>query len=270
MAAVEPRPVTPVGILAATLGKARSRLGELVDPAPELIATVELAAALAGGLEPYADRCTTPESEALATLAERTAAFDWESRSGATVALEQEMLSGHLEGRFLALLVRTARARRVLEVGTFTGYSALAMAEALPADGRLVACELDPEAAAIACEGFDSSPAGGRIELRVGPAIDTLADLAATGESFDLVFIDADKAGYRAYFEAVLDRGLLATGGLIGVDNTLLQGEPYLGAARSANGEAIAEFNAALAADPRVEQVLVPLRDGLTLIREIG
>jgi caffeoyl-CoA O-methyltransferase len=266
----EPRPVTPVGILAETLGRARARLAVLVDPDPELAELVERSAALAAGLDPYLELSTSPQSPALAALAERTRAFDWERRDGGAVALEQEMLSGHLEGRLLAMLVRATGARRVLEIGTFTGYSALAMAEALPAAGRLVACELDPEAAAIALDAFAASPVGGLIELRVGAAGATLAELAEAGESFDLVFVDADKAGYRGYVEALLGDRLLAAGGLICVDNTLLQGEPYLPEERSENGEAIAAFNRWLAEEERVEQVLVPVRDGITLIRRAG
>jgi caffeoyl-CoA O-methyltransferase len=161
------------------------------------------------------------------------------------------------------------RARRVLEIGMFTGYSALAIAEALPADGRLIACELDPDAAAFAQDGFDASPAGARIEVRVGPALDTLEQLAADRESFDLVFVDADKTGYVRYVSTVLDGDLLAPGGLICVDNTLMQGEPYLPDAPSVSGSAIGIFNATIAGDPRIEQVLLPLRDGLTLIQRV-
>jgi caffeoyl-CoA O-methyltransferase len=264
----EPRPVTPVGILAETLAAARARLGEMADPDPELAAYVERAAALAAGLDPYLERCSSPESPALAALAERTREFDWDGREEGAVALEQEMLSGHLEGRFLAMLVRATRAWRVLEIGTFTGYSALAMAEALPADGRLVACELDPEAAEVAREGFAGSPAGAKIELRVGDAAATIDDLVEVGDAFDLVFVDADKAGYGGYVDSILGRGLLTPGGLICVDNTLLQGEPYLDAPRSPNGEAIAAFNQRLRENPGIETVLVPLRDGITLIRQ--
>ncbi len=270
MATVEPRPVTPVAILASALARARARLDELPDPDPELAFQVERAEALAAGLDPYLDRCAGPEPEALAAVARRTLDHDWDGGGGVATALEREMLSGHLEGRFLAMLVRLGRARRVLEIGTFTGYAALAMAAALPADGRLLACELDPEVAELARRNFAESPAGGRIDLRVGPAARTLEDLAGEGRSFDLVFLDADKAGYRSYLDALLDRGLLAPGGLVCVDNTLLQGEPYLESPRSPNGEAIAAFNAAVTADPRLEAVLVPLRDGVTLIRRVG
>jgi caffeoyl-CoA O-methyltransferase len=265
-----PRPVTPVGILAARLRHVCERLddhGGAVDD--ELGAELRCARELASGLEPYVSRCTTPESAALAALNRRTQAHDWDRRtgSGAVAALEQEMLSGHVEGQALRFLVGMTRARRVLELGMFTGYSALAMAEALPEDGRVLACELDPDVAAFAQRCFDESPAGVKIEIKVGRAQAALAELAAAGESFDFVFVDADKAGYLAYVMTILDRGLLAPAGIICVDNTLLQGEPYLPGERSDNGAAIAAFNEAIARDARVEQVLLPLRDGMTLIR---
>ncbi len=223
------------------------------------VAPVAILAEIAAGLDPYVERCTTPESPALASLAERTRAADW---SGTGV--EAEMLSGHMEGQLLRTLVRFGRVRRVLEIGMFTGYSALAMAEALPDDGFVVACEADADVAAFARACFAGSEHGGKIDVRVGPALATLSELDA---QFDLVFLDADKGGYRAYFEAVLERGLLAPGGLLCVDNTLMQGEPWRSGPPSANGAAIAAFNEAVATDPRVEQVLLPVRDGLTLIQ---
>jgi caffeoyl-CoA O-methyltransferase len=262
-----PRPVTPAGILAMALARLCQRADALGDVDPELRDGLRDAQALAAGLEPYVSECTSPESPELTTLARRTAEHDWEQRGGAAVALEQEMLSGHVEGQTLQFLIAATRATQVLEIGMFTGYSALAMAEALPQDGRVVACELDPEAATFAQRNFDETAAGAKVEVRVGPAQSTLQQLAAQDRSFDLVFIDADKGGYLGYLQTILDRGLLATGGVICVDNTLLQGEPYLSGERSPNGEAIAAFNAAVAADPRVRQVLLPVRDGLTLIR---
>lgn len=263
MPVAPPRPVTPVGLLAQALQEARA-----AAPAdPVLHAALDRAHALADGLEPYVAACTTPESPALAELAARTQAHDWSGHPGG--ALEQEMLSGHVEGQLLKLLVGLSGARRVLEIGMFTGYSALAMAEALPDDGTIVACELDAEVAAMAQESFDAAPAGGRIDVRVGPALGTLAALAAAGERFDLVFLDADKGGYADYLRVLLDDGLLADGGLLCADNTLMQGRPYLPGDPSANGVAIDAFNRALAADPRVDQVLLPLRDGLTLARRV-
>lgn len=255
-----PRPVTPVSILAARLDDLVKRAvgTELED---EVVAVRDLAA----GLDPYVETMTSPESPALADLARATAEHDWRDHGG---GLEQEMLSGHVEGRFLAILTKAVGARAVLEVGMFTGYSALALAEAVPDDGRVVALEIDADVAAFAQRQFDRTPAGRRIDVRVGPAADTLATLA--GESFDLVFVDADKAGYAGYLETILSGGLLAPGGLICVDNTLMQGQPWLPGEQPANGVAVREFNEAVADDPRVEQVVVPLRDGITLIREVS
>jgi caffeoyl-CoA O-methyltransferase len=263
-----PRPVTPTTILAAELADLCAELEAWGGAPAGLIDRMRGARDLAGGLDPYLDRCTTPESPALAHLSARTAATDWGGRSGGT--LEQEMLSGHLEGRLLDFLVRLSGARRVLEIGMFTGYSALAMAEALPEDGTVVACEVDDDVARFARSCFDDSPAGDRITIEIGPAADTLHRLADDGTPpFDLVFVDADKAGYLGYLDLVLDRGLLAADGVVVVDNTLMQGQPYTGAAVTANGRAIAAFNEAVAADPRVEQVMIPVRDGLTLIRRV-
>jgi caffeoyl-CoA O-methyltransferase len=179
------------------------------------------------------------------------------------------MLSGHVEGKVLQMLVHATRARRVLEIGMFTGYAALAMAEALPPDGTVTTCEIDPQVAALANEFFRASPAGSRIDIRIGPARDALIALAADGLCFDVIFLDADKAGYVDYFRAVLDLGLLSAHGLLCVDNTMMQGEPWTGV-RTPNGVEIARFNNVVAADRRVEQVMVPLRDGMSLVRLIG
>lgn len=265
-----PRPVTPQAILASRLDRLARRLqADGVDPL--LAEELRDLCALAGGLDPYLSRSTTPESAGLARLAARTEAEDWNRHVGERTAgyLEQEMLSGHVEGQLLKMLVHATRAQQVLEIGMFTGYSALAMAEALPGDGRVVACEIDPEVAAFAGRCFRESASGGKIEIRVGPAQRTLGELAQAGQRFDLVFIDADKAGYGGYLSAVLERGLLQPHGLICVDNTLMQGQPWLPGEPTANGAAIAAFNQAVADDPRVEQVIIPLRDGLTLIRPV-
>jgi caffeoyl-CoA O-methyltransferase len=258
MALETARPVTPLGILI-------SHLQSLASTSVE----AQKALALAVGLEDYVAACTTPESDALTTIARKTQAEPWHRHftDGETVRhLEQEMLSGHVEGQFLKMLVAIARSQRVLDIGMFTGYSALAMAEALPEGGVLVACEVDTYVANFAQALFDQSPHGSKIQVKVAPAIATLTELADQGESFDFVFIDADKKEYVQYFQMLLDSSLLAPQGVICADNTLLQGQPYL-AERSENGAAIAQFNRIVAEDPRVEQVLVPLRDGITLIR---
>jgi caffeoyl-CoA O-methyltransferase len=176
------------------------------------------------------------------------------------------MMVGRQEGRFLELLVFATQATRVLEIGTFTGYSSIAMAAGLPEGGSIVSLEVDPHHATtargnIAAAGYES-----RISVIEGPALASLAELSGP---YDLVFIDADKVGYDAYFEAVLP--MLAPHGLIVADNTL-QGGHVLDPPeqRNESAAAIAAFNDKLVNDPRVVCVLTTIRDGVTLIRRAG
>ena len=261
------RPVTPVGIAVELLASVAARLGTAADVDADLLADLARAHSLVAGLDDYVARSTSPASPALVALEERTRTEPWGDGP-----LEQEMLSGHVEGAFLRMLVAVTGARRVLEIGMFTGYSALAMAEAMPDGSRLVACEVDERAIAIARAAFDAAPLGAAVQVCPGPAAETLSRLATDGESFDLVFLDADKAGYAGYLDLLLDLGLLDPDGVVVVDNTLMQGEPWAPASGTptTNGSAIADFNARVAADARVEQVLLPLRDGVTLIRRVA
>lgn len=267
-----PRPVTPLGILVEHLQTAVQMAQEHNVPDP-VTAHLQKASRLAAGLDPYLEACTTQESPALAEITQQTRSQSWGKRfaEGSTVReLEQEMLSGHLEGQVLKMFVYMARAKNILDIGMFTGYSALAMAEALPADGRLVACEVDEYVANFAQTLFQNSPHGNKIHVELGSALGTLDKLVDKGESFDFVFIDADKKEYVEYYQTLLDCDLLSPQGFICVDNTLLQGQVYLSPdERTANGEAIAQFNSVVADDPRVEQVLLPIRDGLTIIRRV-
>ena len=269
MNSIRMRPVAPMSILVEKLAEIR-RVSHATTIDPALAQLLDEAERLARGLEPYLEACTTPESAELRELAIETQSENWAQRftTGEThVELEGEMLSGHLEGQFLKTLVHAMRATRILEIGLFTGYSALAMAEALPERGTLLACELDPYAAAFARRAFDRSPHGDKIRIEVGDARASMRQLVERGESFDLIFIDADKGNYCAYLDLALEGGLLAQHGLICVDNTLMQGMPYLTQPQTNNGRAIAAFNRSVCDDSRVEQVLLPIRDGLTLIR---
>lgn len=266
------RPVTPLGILV-------EKLEGIVEQAKQegvsanLQSAIDAAFQLGSGLDPYLDQVTTSESEALANLDRKTREEDWSKcfSDGETVRkLEQEMLSGHIEGQTLKMFVHMTKAKRILEIGMFTGYSALAMAEALPEDGKIIACEVDPYTAQFGRDCFDVSPHGNKITILVDPALESMKKLASEGETFQLAFIDADKTGYKDYYRLLMDEGLLESGGYIFVDNTLLQGQAYLPPQqRNENGEAIAQFNQMIADDPRVEQVLLPLRDGLTMIRKL-
>ena len=206
-------------------------------------------------IERYAAEHSTAEAEHLAAVAAETR----ERMSS------PQMLSGHVEGRLLETLVFATGARRVLEFGTYSGYSALAMAGALPDDGRLVTLELDPERAEVARRNFAAHPSGARIELRIGAALESVRDLG--DERFDLVFIDADKPSYLDYYEASLER--LSERGLIVVDNTLWSGDvvPDRQPEPNDSTRALREFNDRVAGDERVVCVILTVRDGVTLIR---
>ena len=194
----------------------------------------------------YAERYTTPSVELFDRLAEETRATQ----------TAPQMMVGAVEGAFLAFMVYATQARIVLEIGTFTGWSSIAMASALPVDGRLITCDVNAETNAIARRYAEEAGVADRIAYLLGPALDSLA--ALTGP-FDLVFIDADKPGYVDYYEAVLPK--LADGGLIMADNTLF------GLGEGENAAAIERFNRHVRDDDRVEQVLLTFREGVTLIR---
>src|SRR6476646_9328636 len=205
-------------------------------------------------LDAYLEAMTTPPPAFLAEL-------DAETRATQD---SPQMLTGPLAGRLLDLLAWATGATRVLEIGCYTGYSALTMAGALPPEGRVITCEIDPDRAAFARRHMDASPYGDRIEIRVGPALETLETLDGP---FDLVFIDADKTGYPDYFEAVLPK--LAPRGLIVLDN-MLRGGAVLEDGGDAGTVAIRDLSARLAADDRVAVALLPVRDGMTIVRRTG
>lgn len=171
------------------------------------------------------------------------------------------MQVGRIEGNFLKMLVRLVGAKRIVEIGMFTGYSALMMAEGLPEDGQLITCDIDPKAAAIATRYFAQSPHGHKIEIRLAPALETLASLT---EPLDMVFIDADKENYCGYYEACMR--LVRPGGLIVADNVLWSGRVLNPSPDDLATTAIVEFNNLVQADPRVENVCLTVRDGMMLI----
>src|SRR5665647_1276842 len=178
--------------------------------------------------------------------------------------INPRMLSGHFQGRVLTMFCKMIQPKCILELGTFTGYSALCMAEALPEDGILHTIECDDELEDFILQNFVGSVHGHKIKLHIGDAISEIEKL---DETFDLVFIDADKREYLAYYEAVLPK--VRAGGFILADNTLWDGK-VLKKVESNDKQTIEimRFNDFVAADPRVEKVLLPLRDGLTVIRK--
>ena len=197
----------------------------------------------------YAERHTTPSGE----LFERLAA---ETREKSQIP---EMMVGEVEGRFLEFLVRATGAQRVLELGTFTGYSSISMARSLADGGRIISCDVNDETNAIARRYAEEAGVADRIEYRLGPAVETLAGLDGP---FDLVFIDADKENYRNYYEAVLPK--LAENGLILADNALRDGHVL----EEDSGEPMQAFNDYVLNDERVECVLLTVRDGILVVRK--
>ena len=219
----------------------------------------------------YIERFSSPENEALQTI----------TRSTHVHILNPHMLSGHVQGRVLSMLSHMIRPKRILELGTFTGYSALCLAEGLTEDGRLITIEHNDELEDTICRNLALSPLGNKIDLIIGDAKEYLTakrSYSASGptaeggqqieEGFDLVFIDADKREYCAYLDLVAP--LVRPGGFILADNTLWDGHIVDSAYdKDAQTVGLRRFNEQLAADPRFEQVILPLRDGLTLIRKI-
>lgn len=204
------------------------------------------------GIEEYAERHSVAESELCRALREETYA---------TMELPQ-MVVGPLEAAFLKVMVQVVGAKRILEIGMFTGYSALSMAEVMPDDGHIVTCEIDDRTAALARKYYSRSPHARKIEVRMGPALETLAGLRGT---FDLVFIDADKVNYVNYYRRALE--LLAPHGVILIDNVLWNGDVVVQPPPDESTAAIQALNDLVASDPRVSAVLLTIRDGVLLVR---
>ena len=202
-------------------------------------------------IERYAEAHTEPVDPLLEELRETT----YSEMS------DPQMQVGRVEGTFLKILVRLSRAKRALEIGMFTGYSGLQIAEGLPDDGELVTCDVDPKAEAVARRFFSRSPHGRKIRIRMGPALETIRTLSPP---IDFVFLDADKQNYSTYYDAVLP--LLSPGGLLVADNVLWSGKVL--DPKEASDKAIVAFNERVAADPRVEKVMLTVRDGMTLVRK--
>ena len=203
-------------------------------------------------IDAYAEAHTTPPPELMAELAEETKA----------TMSSPGMLTGTVEGRLLEQLVFALRARRVLELGTYSGYSSLSMAAALPEGGHIDTCEVDEAHAEVAQRYIDRSPYADRITIHLGPALETIERL---GGEWEFVFIDADKENYPNYYEALLPR--LAPSGLMAIDNTLWSGRVLDDADDSEATRAIRDLNDRIAADDRVIAVQLTVRDGVTLVR---
>ena len=206
------------------------------------------------GIEEYARLHTEPENDLLKELVRETHAM----------VLQPRMLSGHLQGRFLSFIAKVYRPSLILEIGTYTGYSALCMAEGLKAGGRLITIDVNEELETFTRSFFDRSPYKEQIDYRIA---DAAHEIPAIEGPIDMVFIDADKRNYALYFDLVIDK--MRPGGLILVDNVLWSGKIIEEAAKDKSTQALRDFNTKVANDPRVEPLLLPIRDGLFLLRVI-
>jgi predicted O-methyltransferase YrrM len=214
---------------------------------------------LAHEVSDYVLRASPREPDVLARLRHATASVP-----------HSEMQIGSDQGQLMALLVRLIGARRCIELGTYTGYSALAVALALPPDGSLITCDVSEEWTSVGRPFWREAGVESRIDLRVKPALETLEELLAGGQrgTFDFAFVDADKPNYRLYYEKLLE--LLRPGGLIAADNTLaLAGEPIM-SQRTANAKAMCAFNDFVRSDARVDAAMLTIGEGLTLLRKRG
>lgn len=206
-------------------------------------------------IEAYAEQHSMPESAICRALREETQ----------RTMEHPQMLVGPLEGAFLKMMTQVVGATRVLEIGMFTGYSALCFAEALPDDGTVITCDINEKSATLARRYIAQAPVGKKISIRMAPALDTMRTL--TGP-FDLIFIDADKTNYLNYYRRSLD--LLAPNGVILIDNVLWSGDVLKQPPPDESTAAIQELNRTVAADPRVSVVLVTIRDGILVVRRKG
>merc|ERR1711972_693874 len=253
--------VTPTDMVASKLGQAKAQND---------MGAVAGVVRMLDGVDSMVAKYSSQPSEELRNISVQTAKTNllWaeaEAKGDTTRLMEAEMISGQAEGQLLQLLVKFGQVKRVLDIGTFTGYSSLAMAEALPEDGHLVTLEREDVAAKMAAENWAASAHRGKIDSRVGEAQELLRALAVEGATFDLVFLDVDKPGYLALYKTIMDTGLLRVGGLLAVDNTMYKGEELTGKELSVNGEGARALNRGLLEDERVHQVMLPLRDGITL-----
>ncbi len=203
-------------------------------------------------VEAYAEAHSNDESEICRRLREET---------HRTMDCPQ-MVVGPLEGAFLKVMAMSVGAKRILEIGTFTGYSALCFAESLPDGGEIITCDIDQESTTLAKRYWAESPHGSKIQLRLAPALETLENVEG---QFDLIFIDADKANYVNYFQRALE--LIAPTGVILIDNVLWCGDVLKSPPPDSNTEAIQELNRLVHAEPRVSAVLLTIRDGVFLIK---
>lgn len=229
---------------------------------------IQKALAISSGLDDYTDAVSTLPSSGCAALIKESFNHDWKKAhesGGAKYEHPPQACAGQLEGNFFKSLVSIAGAKEVLEVGMFTGTTALAIAEALPEDGKVTCLEIDPYLEGFVRPHFQKAGLEHKLEIHIGDAGSSLEKLAQSGKTYDVIFVDADKPSYKKYYDLVFKHNLLALGGVLAVDNTIFKGESFSGEPGE-SGKAIRAFNEAVVADPNINVVVLPVRDGISLI----
>lgn len=262
---------SPLDFLVQQLERAQAALKE--DDFTAVRNALDFAQGIASHWQPYLDSMGNPESAELSALRQATESTDWPAlyEAGKTKhRLRAVMCSTFYVIDTLQMLIRMSHSLRILEIGMFTGYSALGMAEALPSHGRVTALELDPYLEDFATPYFSQSAHGRKITVKVGAADQSLLHLAEQGQQYDFIFLDADKVSYQTYYDIILGDRLLRPGGVLVVDNTFMKGKAFYSAKETCkSSEAIREFNAYVKQDSRVNQVMLPVSDGLMVIRNV-
>ena len=272
---------TPLVSASVLLSSVVSQLDTSRPPSAEQLHQLQLVSRLLSGMDEYLDTVSSAAPAVQQPLLRATAEHDWASawsRKQTLFELSAAWSAGAYEGNFVGLLTRLTRAKKALEIGMFTGTTTVCIANNLPRDGKVTALEIDPYLDTFTKPLFEQSGLGGKIDVKVGNAVDHLNQLATNilsdEEAYDIIFIDADKPGYTTYFKTILDKGLLKKDGLLVVDNTLYKGTPWTEGLvdqevlkiGKQNADAIKEFNQVVRQDSRVEVVVLPVRDGVSLI----
>ncbi|BFZ54630.1 hypothetical protein PYCC9005_001667 [Savitreella phatthalungensis] len=255
---------TPLQLITSYLEQAQSTTSS--SEKDEFIAA---ALKIAARLDDYLTETTTPASSGLTSMIDSTMAQDWDAlhAEGKTkYHYTSNFCAGTFEAQFVATLCRLVQAKEVLEIGMFTGTTAAAMAQAIPDDGLVTTCEIEPWLASFAQSHFDRVGVSGKVKVELGSAHETLPRLAREGKVFDLIFLDAEKTGYSAYYDAVMEHGLLAPSGAFIVDNTLFKGHVFTDHESDDNTTALKQFNLKIKNDDRVDQIILPVRDGVSVI----
>ncbi|MDA9689759.1 class I SAM-dependent methyltransferase [Betaproteobacteria bacterium] len=264
------RTESPISILAQRLKKLKNSLTNSRSLMKDEISDLNSIINMMENLEKYVDACTSSESPHLSKLNQLTMQTDWDkvfSDQKSETRLMTQMMSSKVSGQLLKMLVSISKAKTVLELGLFSGYSALAMAEGLPEDGKLISCEIDPYSVDFARKYLDSTPLGHKIQTRLGSALNLLDDLASEGEVFDFVFIDARKTEYQRYVNKLLSNNLVTKNSILCIDNVFMKGACFSEDEKQTKGSIeVKKLNTQLSSE-KFFTVMLPLRDGMTIAK---